>query len=148
MPRIRDPRNFGCALMFLGLAALLAHNAFGLAMGTASAMGPGYFPLALAIVLGVLGLVLAVQSLRVDGPGVTGFAWRPFVLVTLALVAFGVTITRLGFVPAVLVASALGMSASRELGWRAKLLLGAVLLAFCWAVFVLGLGLPVRMFGR
>lgn len=134
--------------MFLGLAALLAHNALGLAIGTASAMGPGYFPLALAIVLGGLGLVLAVRSLRVDGPGVTGFAWRPFVLVTLALVAFGATITRLGFVPAVLVASALGMSASRELGWRAKLLLGAVLLAFCWAVFVLGLGLPVRMFGR
>lgn len=147
MLRVRDPRNFGCALMFVGLAALLGYNAMQLTIGTASEMGPGYFPLALAIVLGGLGLALAAQSLRVDGPRLARFEWRGFVLVTLALVAFAATITRLGFVPAVLLATALATAASRVIRPRTALVLAVLLLAFCWAVFVVGLGLPVRPFG-
>lgn len=147
MIRIRDPRNFGCALLFLGIAALLGWNAAQLTIGTAAEMGPGYFPLALAILLGLLGVVLGVQSLRVDGARIEGFEWRGFVLVTLALAAFAVTITRLGFVPAVLLTSGLAMAASREIRLRAAIVFAALLLVFCWAVFVRGLGLPVRLFG-
>jgi putative tricarboxylic transport membrane protein len=145
--RVRDPRNFGCALMFIGLAGLLAYNALQLTIGTASAMGPGYFPLALAIVLGALGVVLGMQSLRIDGPRMAGVEWRGFALVTLALVTFGATITRLGFVPAVLLTTGLAMAASRTIRPRTAAVLAIVLLAFCWAVFVAGLGLPVRLFG-
>lgn len=147
MIRIRDPRNFGCALLFVGLAALLGYNALQLTIGRASEMGPGYFPLALAIVLGVLGLALAAQSLRVAGPRLARFEWRGFVLVTLALVAFAATITRLGFVPAVLATTVLATAASRVIRLRTAIVLAVVLLAFCWTVFVVGLGLPVRLFG-
>jgi putative tricarboxylic transport membrane protein len=133
--------------MFVGIAAVLGYNALQLTVGTAREMGPGYFPLALAIVLGALGLVLGVQSLRVDGPRLAPIDWRGLVMVTLALVAFGATITRLGFVPAVLLSSALAMAGSRALRPRTAIPLAGVLLVFCWAVFVVGLGLPVRLFG-
>jgi len=145
--RIRDPRNFGCALLFLGIAALLAHSALKLTIGTAAEMGPGYFPLALALILGLLGAILGVQSLRVDGPRIAAFEWRGLIMVTLALLGFAASITRLGFVPAVLIATGLAMGASRDLRLRTAIVLAAVLLAFCWAVFVRGLGMPVRLFG-
>ena len=148
MIRIRDPKNFACAALFVGLSVLLAVNAMSLTLGTISSMGPGYFPLALALLLGLLGVVLGVQSLRVDGPPPAGFQWRGFVLVTLALVAFGATITRFGFVPAVVLTIGIAMSASSEIRPRTAMLLLLVLLAFCWAVFVRGLGLPVRLFGN
>jgi putative tricarboxylic transport membrane protein len=145
--QIRDPKNLGCALLFIALSALLAFNALALPIGTASQMGPGYFPLALAAILGGLGVLLALQSLSSAGSPVASFEWRGFALVTLALVAFGATITRLGFVPAVVITVGISIFASKRFRPLTGILLTIVLLAFCWAVFVRGLGLPVRLFG-
>ena len=148
MIHVRDRRNFACGLLFVAIAALLAWSASRLTIGTASAMGPGWFPLALALFLGFLGLLLAAQSLRVAGAQAPGrFEWRGFVLVTLAIVTFAATITRLGFVPAVVLTSIIATLASRRMRARTSIVLTLVLLAFCWLVFVRGLGLPVRMFG-
>lgn len=145
--RIRDPKNFACATLFTALSGLLAYNALSLPVGTLSEMGPGYFPLVLAVGLGLLGALLAVQSVRVEGAAPGRFEWRGLGLVTLALVAFGTTITRFGFIPAVVLTVGIAISASGEIRWRTAALLLLVLLAFCWAVFVRGLGLPVRLFG-
>lgn len=147
MIRIRDPKNFACAGFFVAISAVLAHSALALPIGTASEMGPGYFPLALAVLLGGLGALLAVTSLRLDGAPVSNFEWRGFVLITLAIIAFGASIQRLGFVPAVVITVGLSTLASRRFTRRSAILLTAILLAFCWAVFVWGLGLPVRLFG-
>lgn len=148
MIRIRDPRNFACAVVFVGLAAVLAFSATRLTVGTAASMGPGYLPLALALILGALGVALGVRSLRVDGPrAFVEFEWRGFSLVTLAIVAFAATITRLGFVPAIVLTAAIATAASRRMRLRTAVLVTLALLAFCWLVFVRGLGLPVRMFG-
>jgi putative tricarboxylic transport membrane protein len=146
-PRIRDRRNFASAVLFVGFAALLGGNALTLRIGTAEAMGPGYFPLALALILGILGLLIGIGSLRVDGPPIGAIGWRGLVFVTLAIVAFGATIQRLGFVPAVVASLVLAVLASPRFGWRAGVLVTLVLLAGCWLVFVRGLGLPVRLFG-
>lgn len=147
MIRIRDPKNLACAGMFAGIAALLAYDALQLPIGSVSEMGPGYFPLALAIILGGLGALLALQSLRLDGPPVLQFEWRGFLMVTLAVIAFGATISRLGFIPAVVVTVGLAIAASGQLRLRTSAIVVAVLLAFCWIVFVRGLGLPVRLLG-
>ena len=148
MIRIRDRRNFACAGVFVGLAAVLAFSATRLTVGTAASMGPGYLPLALALILGALGIALGFRSLRVDGPpSIVEFEWRGFSLVTLAIVVFAATITRLGFVPAVALTSAIATMASRRMRVRTAVVVTVVLLVFCWLVFVRGLGLPVRMFG-
>jgi putative tricarboxylic transport membrane protein len=145
--RIRDPKNLICAALFVGLAALLAFNALLLPIGTAASMGPGYFPLALALILAGLGILLAVKSLRVEGSPVTDFDWRGLSLITLALAAFGASIGRLGFVPAVSLTVGTALLASPRFRLSRAIAVTTVLLAFCWAVFVLGLGLPVRLFG-
>jgi putative tricarboxylic transport membrane protein len=145
MIRIRDPKNFACAMLFVALSVVLALSALSLPIGTASRMGAGYFPLALALILGALGLVLAVTSLRTEGPGIAHFEWRGAVLVTLAIVVFAGTITRLGFLPAITIALGLSILASTQFRWVSAIALTTFLVVFCWAVFVLGLRLPVRL---
>ena len=145
MIRIRDPKNFGCAMLFVVLSIVLAASALSLPIGSAARMGPGYFPLILAVILGVLGLLLTATSLRVEGPGVANFEWRGVILVTVAIIAFAGAIAPLGFLPATVLAVGISTLASARFRPLTALALTTFLVAFCWAVFVLGLGLPVRL---
>lgn len=147
MIRIRDPKNFAAGLLFTGLAIVLAYNALLVPVGTASRMGPGYFPLALALILGGLGLTVIAGSLRFAGEGIPRFEWRGFALIILSIVAFGATINRLGFIPAVVISVGICTLASTQFRPLTAIAWIAFLLAFCWAVFIWGLGLPVRLFG-
>ena len=147
MPRIRNAKNFLSGLLFVGLSGVLSWNALTLEIGTAQRMGPGYFPLVLALILGGLGTAVAASGLRVDGEKLSRFEWRGFVLVIVAILAFGFCIERFGFVAAIAVTAGICALASTRYRPHTALALIAVLIAFCWAVFVLGLGLPVKLFG-
>ena len=147
MIRIRYPKNFACALLFLGFAALLAGSALSLPLGSASEMGPGYFPLILAIILGCLGLVLVVASLRRDGDAAK-IEWRGVSLITLSILAFAASIRWLGFLPAASLCVVVATLADRRFPARKAVILTIVLVAACWAIFVKGLGMPVPLFGR
>jgi hypothetical protein len=146
MIRIRDPKNFMAGLLFTGMAVVLACDALSLSLGTVSQMGPGYLPLTLAVILGGLGMVVIVNSLRLGGESLSSFEWRGFVIVTVAIVAFGATINRLGFIPAVVISVGICILASTRFRPVTAITLIAFLLAFCWVVFIWGLGLPVRLF--
>jgi hypothetical protein len=111
-------------------------------------MGPGYLPLSLAVILGGLGLVVIVTSFRFEGGAVSGLEWRGFILITVAIVAFGATINRFGFIPAVIISVGVCILAGTRFRPVTAIALIAFLLVFCWGVFIWGLGLPVRLFGR
>lgn len=145
MFRIRDPKNFACAALFVALSGLLAASALSLPIGTASEMGPGYFPLVLATILCVLGLMLGATSLRSEGRWIEHFEWRGFVVVTVSIVAFAATITRFGFLPASVIAVGLSTLASPRFRPRNASWLVVLLVFVCWLVFVRVLGLPVRL---
>ena len=62
-------KDFWAGIMFLGFAAVAMVAARGYTPGTAGRMGPGYFPMVLGLLLGVLGLIIAARSLlTVDNP--------------------------------------------------------------------------------
>jgi len=145
MFRIRDPKNFACAALFVALSVLLAASALSLPIGTASEMGPGYFPLVLATILCALGLLLGATSLRSEGRWIEQFEWRGFAVVTVSIVAFAAAITRLGFLPASLLTVGLSTLASTRFRPINALWLTALLVFVCWLVFVRLLGLPVRL---
>jgi hypothetical protein len=147
MIRVRDPKNFTCAALFTGFAVLLAGSALTLPLGSASEMGPGYFPLALAAILFALGLVLGVSSLRRDGDPVE-IRWRGVTLVTLSIVVFAASIRWLGFVPAAALCVLVSTFADRGFPLPKAAVLTVVLVGLCWLVFVVGLRLPVPLFGR
>jgi Tripartite tricarboxylate transporter TctB family len=146
--RIRSPKDFGAGLLYagFGVAAMLMARGYG--MGTASRMGPGYFPTALGALLLLIGIAALVRSFFTAGTPIGTVAWRPAALVTAGTVLFGVLLRPAGLVPALIVLILVSASASSRfrLQWRAVALMAA-LIAFCALVFVKGLGMPVSLLG-
>ena len=117
-------------------------------------MGPGYFPMILAGLLALIGLVVLFTGLTVpyDDPDGTpiGFAnwpWRALFFVTVALVVFGAGIRPLGLGPSMGLAVFISFLASQRFNLLIGLLLAGLMVVFSWAVFIKGLGLPLPMLG-
>ncbi|MFG1361879.1 tripartite tricarboxylate transporter TctB family protein [Xanthobacter versatilis] len=144
---IRNPKDVLSGLLFIVLALLFAWQTQDLPMGTAVRMGPGYFPLVLAILLGLLGLIVLVNGLRFPGEKPSGIAWRGLAIITFAVVFFGVAVRPLGFLPALAVSVFLSALASRLFHPATALAITAVMVVFAWAVFIKGLGLPLPLLG-
>ena len=70
-------------------------------------------------------------------------AWRAVVAVTLGLVAFGLSIERLGLVLAIVLLTGIGALATRALRPLETAIAGAVLILLSWAIFIWGLGLTI-----
>lgn len=63
--QVRDQKEFLAGAIFTVIGVVWALRAMALPLGTATAMGPGYFPLVVAIVLACTGLLSVGRSLRV-----------------------------------------------------------------------------------
>ena len=136
-------------LIFVGFGLAFGYAASGYPLGTAFRMGPGYFPLVLAGVLGVIGLAIVakgVTAAAADGD-IGPVPWRAVVLLTAALVFFGATVKGLGLAPAMFGAGLLSALASRQNPPLQALLIALALTVLCVLVFHYGLGLPVPLVG-
>jgi len=143
---IRDWNRFLCGLIFLAVAALHYWEGYRLKVGTLFQMGPGMFPLMLESALALLGLISIIAGLRVVGEPVAAIGWRGLVAVVGAVLAFGLITPRLGVVPGLAAAVVLAAVATPMSKPLPTMLLAAVLIFFCVAVFVWGIGIPVRLF--
>jgi Tripartite tricarboxylate transporter TctB family len=136
-----------CAALFIGFGACFALQSFGLEIGTAFRMGPGYFPLVLAIVLILLGAVILVQAVRFEGEAIGHIAWRGMLFILPAPIFFGLTVRGLGFIPSIFLTALIASFASRRMKPLTALVLSAGLTLFAFLVFSYALGLPFRRFG-
>jgi putative tricarboxylic transport membrane protein len=105
-------------------------------------MGPGYFPAVLGGLLVLLGAVVLVKSLAIEGPEVAAFHFRPIVLVSLSVLAYGYLMQPAGLAVATAAAVIIGALAGNEFKWREVLVVALVLVIFSYLVFVKGLTLP------
>ncbi|RWC47699.1 MAG: tripartite tricarboxylate transporter TctB family protein [Mesorhizobium sp.] len=142
-----DRANGICAALFIAFGACFALQSFGLEIGTAFRMGPGYFPLILAIVLILLGAVILVQAVRFEGESIGHIAWRGMLLILPAPIFFGLTVRGLGFIPSIFLTALIASFASRRMKPVTALVLSACLTLFAFLVFSYALGLPFRRFG-
>ena len=148
MPVVRNPRDFWSGVVFAATgtaAVLLVRDS---AMGTATRMGPGYFPTVLGVLLALLGVVLVVRGVSTSGGLLQGLAVRPLVLVLGATVVFGLTVRGVGLVVALIALVLMSAAASRLVLWRSTVILAIVLAAFSAVAFVKVLGLPIPLVGR
>ena len=140
---IKSPRDFWAGLMFLGFGLFFAvWAAVNYQMGTAVRMGPAYFPTVLGGLLAVLGLVVLLTSLTIDGPRVDRFHFRPLLFVLAANVAYGYLMKPLGLVLATGVLVFISALGGHEFKWKEVTLLYVFLILFSVLVFVKGLTLP------
>lgn len=143
--RIRAPKDFYAGLLFIAIGALGAALALRYPFGSATRMGPGFLPTILSGITALLGLSILLRSFVIDGEAVTRVVWRPLVLITAAIVVFGLTVTRAGLVVAVMATAIVGGLAARDMGRVELVLLALGLAAFSAVVFVHGLGQPIGL---
>ncbi len=146
-PLTIDPTNGACGAIFVATGAFFAIQSFGLDLGTAFRMGPGYFPLVLALILVVLGIVILIQATQVKGEPLGEIAWRGMLFILPAPIFFGLTVRGLGFVPSLFLTCLIAAFASSRMKPLQALLLSAALTVFSLVVFSYALGLPFERFG-
>ena len=141
--RIKNPTDFWTGLAFSGVGlAVSLYASTHYSIGSAIRMGPGYFPMAVGALVALLGLALAVGSLRVDGPPLPRLALRPVVLILAASIGFGYLLKPLGLVVSTILLVLVSAAGGYEFRWRESVLLALGLAVFSIGVFVYGLGLP------
>jgi hypothetical protein len=114
----------------------------GYPIGTASRMGPGYFPVVLATILAVLGAVIAFTSLATDGEPVDKFAIRPLIFILGAVVIFGVLVQALGIALGIIVLVMVSAYGGHEFRFKEVLITAIILAVSSVLIFVYGLKLP------
>ena len=132
-------------LLFIAIAVFGLWASRNYPVGTALRMGTGYMPRLLCWILLGLGVVVLAQGLRQHGEPLRSSpqAWRAVLSVTASLVAFGLSIERLGLVLAILLLTGIGALATRALSPLETAMAAVALIALSWSIFILGLGLTI-----
>ena len=146
-PAAFDPTNVICGAFFTLTGLVFAWQSLQVELGSWLRIGPGGMPLALSLLLVLLGVIILLASLREVGEPVGAIAWRGILFITLAPIIFGLTVRGLGFVAAVFVTALIASFASYRMSWWMAILLSAALAVFSLVVFSYGLGLPFERFG-
>ena len=143
--RIRSPQDLGAALIFVLIGAVGLYGGVGYGVVEHGELGAGYFPVVIGLLLELVGVGLLVRALSVGGPAISGFPWRPALVLTASLVAFAFLIPEAGLVVACLVATMLAALGRPSPPWGESILISLLLTAFCALVFVYGLGQPLKL---
>jgi hypothetical protein len=143
--RIRAPRDFWSGVMFCSFAAIAIFTARGYALGAAGKMGPGYFPLLLAVLLAALGATLIARSVVLSGESISRFHVLPLAVIAAAVCLFGVLIEPLGLVVSLSALTLMSAWAGAQFRLVEALALAAALIVFSVGVFVYALGLPLNI---
>ena len=146
MDRI-NKADFAAGIVFVLFGLGFGIASLGLEMGTSLRMGPGYFPMFLAVLLTGLGAGVVFSSLRSVGEAVGSYAWRGMIFILGAPIFFGLTVRGLGFVPSIFLTTLIAALAGLKLKPHYAVLLAVAVTIFCTLVFSVALGLPFRRFG-
>ena len=140
--RINTP-DLAFAVFLVALGALAFGLAGQLSFGTAAAMGPGYVPRGLAVLIMVYGLVLGLRAL-VSGPVVfPAIALRPLLLILGSVALFAVLLPIAGLALTSFALVICAGYAAYDVRFRENTMAALLLAAFAVVLFVVALGLPI-----
>lgn len=140
--------NVLAGLLFLGVGVAGLWVGRTLESGTAAEMGAGYVPLAMCWAMVVLGAWIAGAGLIRPGPRIEPLHWRPLAWVTASVLVFAALLESLGVLVATFIAVVLAALAGERVRARGTVTLALVLTLAVLAIFVWGLGLPLRALPR
>jgi hypothetical protein len=138
----------GGALFFvLGIAVAIQSTSY--KIGSLNAMGPGYFPLALGVILATVGIAIAWKG-YVSAPRVKGASpapeWKAWVLIGVSIVAFILLARYLGLVVATFAIVFISALADRNNTWRAAVVLSLAMVVFAVVIFWWALQIQLPLF--
>ena len=146
--QIKSQKDFFAGLMFLLVGLAFAWGAGSYSVGTGARMGPGYFPMALGVLLAVLGLIGTITALVVetaDGDPVGRIAWKPLVFIIAGNLVFGASIGGLpsiglppmGLIFGIFALTFVASNAGDEFKFKEVLILAVLLSLFSYAAFIM-----------
>ena len=147
--QIKSEKDFWSGLMFIGVGVAFAVGALEYRFGSSARPGPGYFPFGLGVLLAVLGSMVLFKALTFEvegGDRIGHIAWRPLLVVSLAVAGFGFILPKLGMfisLPLLIIVAAF---ASDEFRWKDAIVSAVILTAGCWAIFIYGLSLTIPLY--
>ena len=141
----RGNTDFFSGLLLAAIAVFALIYVRTLEIGTVLQMGPGYFPLGLALILLGMGLVLIVRGVVSGGPAVETIHLRPLFFVLLSFALFGILVERAGLICAILAQVLVAHFGSRETRLVESLIIGVGLAAASSVLFVWLLKIPVSL---
>lgn len=115
-------------------------------IGSATRMGPGYFPVALGGLMFLFGVYIMVQGILKKQTIEGGWSLRAWVILPIATVIFGYLVDHVGFVPALLTLVFLSAAAGSEFNFREVLYMAVILTVSSVALFIYALDLPYPLF--
>jgi hypothetical protein len=148
MLRIKSQQNFWAGVFFLACGAFETTIALQYDVGSPAAMGPGFMPVLLGILLGILGLFILIGGLSVAGPAIEPGHWRPVVCIIAALVLFALLINKAGLAVSTFLVVMLGGIAYRgKVPWLRLSAMAVGMTIFAAVLFVYILGQPIAVWG-
>jgi hypothetical protein len=142
--------------MFVSVGAAFAIGAANYSIGSGARMGPGYFPLMLGVLLGILGLGVIFGALTVDtvdGEPIGRIAWKPLLLIIGANLVFGlmlgglpsIGVPAMGLIVAIYALVVVASLAGSSFRMKSALILATILAIGSYLVFILGLSLQFQV---
>ena len=144
---IKSQKDFFSGLMFMVVGVAFAWGATTYSVGTGARMGPGYFPLVLGVLLGLLGAVITFKSMVVeteDGEKIGAWAWRPLFFIIAANLVFGVMlgglpiakIPAMGLIVGIYALTFIASLAGEEFKLKQVIVLATVLAIMSYLAFI------------
>jgi hypothetical protein len=146
--QIKSQKDFFAGLMFLLVGLAFAWGAGSYSVGTGARMGPGYFPMALGVLLAVLGLIVTITALVVetaDGDPLGRIAWKPLIFIISGNLVFGASIGGLpsiglppmGLIFGIFALTFVASNAGDEFKFKEVLILAVLLSLFSYGAFIM-----------
>jgi putative tricarboxylic transport membrane protein len=141
--RVRSPQDLLAGLVLVAVALFALWASAGLSQGRLGALGPGMMPRGTAVLMGVVGVLVAVSALVSPGPRLERWSLRGPFFVCLALIAFAVTIRWVGLLVAGPLVAIISSAASPETRIKEIVIFGLAVTIFSIALFKYVLNLPI-----
>lgn len=139
-----DRTDLAAGVLLLAVGVFVIWETGHYPMGRMSNIGPGFFPRALGIVLALAGAGTMLTAIGRRG-SFPPLKVRAATAVALSLLAFALLVEPLGLVPATVALTVVARFAEPRPPILRVLGLAALLSALCAAIFVWGLGLPLKV---
>lgn len=146
--KIKSQRDFWSGLMFVVAGVVFAVGATNYSMGTSARPGAGYFPLILSVIMAILGAIVLFKSLTIESQGgdpIGSIAWRPLLVIVVAITVFGVALPRLGMFITIPILILITSLAGDEFRIKGVIANAIVLTAGSWVIFIWGLNLTIPL---
>jgi Tripartite tricarboxylate transporter TctB family len=134
--------------IFVLIGGAFVVGSLGYELGTPLRMGPGAFPLLVGVTVATLGLAIVIKGLIAGEVVAFGtIPWRAVAVIVVAVLFFGFTVRRLGFVPTSAVTALLTTLASARIRLLTAVAVAATLTVASTLIFVVGLQLRIPLWG-